>query len=910
MRSAFEAIKVIRSVPAIWRAVLGISWFWGFGAVLLSFLPNYAKDVLGCGPTGTQFFLLSFAIGVGVGSFLGLILTHGKIRATFVPLAGLAMSIFLFAWLAAEWFAGAHLVKILYVVTAGIGIAGGIYVVPLYAVMQHRSPEDKRGRVVSGNNIMNALFMVAGALVAITVAAIWKAPSALLWVLGIGNFAVSVYMIWLVPESVLHTAVRVLLRVVFRVRVRGLENFPLEGRRLIIANHTSWLDALLLSAFLPERTVFAVHTHITQLRWTKPFMKWVTAYPINPLEPYALKTLCACVEQNEPVVIFPEGRLSMTGGLMKIYDGAGFIAQKTGAKIIPIHIDGAHLSLFTCLGPKYRKRWFPRITLTVGKPVEMPKSTREKSTPFIYNLLTECACAAQIPDHSLYRELVVASRRHGARRTLWSTCDGRTFNYAQILGASAYLGTRFAEKTALGEIVGIMLPTSVEGALTFLGLQFGHRISAWLNFTMGPSAFDSTVKTADIRVVITSRRFIEAAKLEDRITALKQAQVTVLYLEDFKPDLPGKLRAAWIRFFLTRYYERYENAWISRGRDPRCSIMFTSGSSGMPKAVVLSHRNLLANVAQLCARIDFTHTDCIFNALPFFHAFGFIGGMLLPLLSGVRAVPYPTPLHYGVIPEFIYSTDATIFFATNTFLNGYARKAHNYDFYALRYVFAGGEKLQPSTQKLWSDRFGIRIFEGYGTTEASPVLAMNTAMSNKSGTVGRLLPGLEYKLEPVPGVAGGRLVIKGPNRMLGYYLPEQPGVLVENEEWYDTGDIVSIDDEGFVTILGRAKRFAKIGGEMISLSAVEEAVAHISEGALAVVSRAHPTKGEELVVCTADPKLSLDQVRDAVRSKGFSDLSVPKQLLVLKPFPLLGSGKPDLVALQKAVSEPASSAAS
>ena len=905
-RCTVDALRTIHQIPILWRSILGISWFWGFGAVLLNFLPTYAKDVLHRDAAGVTQFLLCFAIGVGAGSFLGLILTKGKIRATYVPLAALSMSAFVFLWIIADRFAGAFLDTVLLVITSGIGIAGGIYAVPLYALMQHRSPVDQRGRVISANNIMNAGFMVVGSVGAIAVAALDPRPMALLWVLGLGNFAASIYMIWLIPESVLHTVARGLLRLVFRVEVRGLNHFPLEGRRLIIANHTSWLDAALLSAFLPEKQVFAVHTHIARLPWVKPFIKWVTSYPLNPLEPLALKTLCACVERNEPVVIFPEGRLSMTGGLMKIYDGAGFIAQKTGAQIVTVHIDGAHLSLFTRLGQKYRKRWFPRITITVSPPCKLPeKLSRDETTPFIYKLLTESACAAQIPEHTLFRELVAASRRHGGNRRMWENHENKSITYAQILGRAGYLGTRFAALTNPGSNIGIMMPTSMEGALTFLGLQFCHRVPAWLNFTMGSTAFLSTVRTAQVRTVITSRKFIATANLDDRVAALKAEGVALIYLEDLKPTFGWKLRAACIQFRVTACYASYETEWRARGSDPRGAIFFTSGSSGLPKAVVLSHRNLLANVAQLRARIDFSHNDCVFNALPLFHAFGFCGGLLLPLLTGVRTVLYPTPLHYGVIPEFIYSSNATIFFATNSFLNGYARKAHSYDFYALRYVFAGAEKLQPATQKLWNDRFGIRIFEAYGTTEAAPGLAMNTPLCNKAGSVGSFLPGIEHRLEPVPGTGGGRLFFRGPNRMMGYYLPDQPGILVDTDEWYDTGDIVSVDEQGFVSILGRAKRFAKIAGEMVSLTAVEEAISVASTGLVAVMSRPHPTKGEELIVCTADSALTMEQIRDAIRAKGLSDLSVPKQIKVCMPFPLLGTGKPDLVTLQQIVTEPA-----
>ncbi len=907
---AMDAVGTIRRIPVLWRSVLGVSWFWCLGAVLLSFLPTYVKDILHQDAEGVTHFLLSFAIGVGVGSFLGIFLNGGRIRATYVPLAGIAMSVFLFLWMLADAHAGPHLGLCLTVITAGIGIAGGIYSVPLYALMQHRSPVDQRGRVISANNIMNAIFMVAGAIGAIGIAAVDPRPGTLLCVLAVGNLVVSAYMVWLIPESVIQTVVRLVLRVVFRVHVRGLENFPESGPRLVIANHTSWLDAALLSAFLPEAPIFAVDTQIAKLGWVKPFLKWTTAYAIDPTHPLSLKTLCSAVEQGGLVAIFPEGRLTTTGGLMKVYDGAGFIASRTKAKIVTVNIDGAHLSVFTRLASKYKRRWFPRITLTISVPKVMPEGMdKRERTPFVYRLLSESAFSAQIPGHSLFRELAAASGRHGADQVMWMGHTGQTLTYKQVLGRSAYLGVRLERLTRPGEVVGIMMPTSIGGALAFWGLQFAHRIPAWLNFTMGGGAFLSTTRTTGIRSVVTSRVFVAEARLQEKLAALSESGVKIIYLEDLRPSLPWKLRAAWLAFDLDHAYSKREDAWLRAGRDPRCSIFFTSGSSGLPKAVVLSHENLLANVAQLRARIDFSHRDCVFNALPLFHAFGFTGGMLTPLFSGVRTVLYPTPLHYGIIPEFIYGTNATIFFATNSFLNGYARKAHAYDFYSLRYVFAGAEKLQPSTQKIWNERFGIRIFEGYGTTEASPAVAINTPLANKPGTVGCFLPGIEYRLEPMPGTAGGRLFFRGPNRMMGYYLPENPGVLVDSGDWYDTGDIVSVDEQGFVTILGRAKRFAKIAGEMVSLSAVEEAVSGSVKGMVAVVSRPHATKGEELVVLTSDSALTLDSVRESVRSRGLSDLSVPRHIKLCAPFPLLGSGKPDLVALQQLAERAETSAA-
>ena len=592
----------------LWRSVLGVSWFWCLGAVLLSFLPTYVKDVLHEDAQGVTHFLLFFAIGVGAGSFLGIVLNGGRIRATYVPLAGAAISGFLFLWVAADRFAGSHLGLFLTVITSGIGIAGGIYSVPLYALMQHRSPVDQRGRVISANNILNALFMVAGAVGAIGISAVDPRPAALLCVLGAANFAVSLYMIWLIPESVLQTVVRLLLRVLFRVRVRGLENFPASGPRLIIANHTSWLDAALLSAFLPEPPVFAVDTRIAELRWVKPFLKWTTACSIDPAHPLSLKTLCSAVSEGRAVAIFPEGRLSTTGGLMKVYDGAGFIAGRTGANVIPVHIDGAHLSAFTRLGGKYKRRWFPRITLTVGAPQVMPEGTdRRGRTPFITKLLSESAFSSQIPGHSLFRELVAASRRHRGGRIMWIGHNGQKLSYAQILGGAAYLGERFAEFTRPRDVVGIMMPTSVGGALAFWGLQYAHRVPAWLNFSMGSASFASTVRTTKLRTVLTSRAFVAQARLEGRIAELSGEGVSVVYLEDLRPSLLGKVRAAWLRFRLTAHHARHEAVRAAYPSDRRCAIFFTSGTSGLPKAVVLSHENLLSNVAQLRARIDFSH---------------------------------------------------------------------------------------------------------------------------------------------------------------------------------------------------------------------------------------------------------------------------------------------------------------
>jgi acyl-[acyl-carrier-protein]-phospholipid O-acyltransferase/long-chain-fatty-acid--[acyl-carrier-protein] ligase len=342
-----------------------------------------------------------------------------------------------------------------------------------------------------------------------------------------------------------------------------------------------------------------------------------------------------------------------------------------------------------------------------------------------------------------------------------------------------------------------------------------------------------------------------------------------------------------------------------RADDPAV-VLFTSGSEGTPKGVVLSHRNLLSNRHQLASVVDISPKDVVLNALPVFHSFGLTGGVLLPLLSGVRTFLYPSPLHYRTVPEIAYGIDATILFGTDTFLAGYARVADNYDFYSVRYVFAGAERVKAETRRVWFEKFGIRILEGYGTTETSPALAVNTPMHFKAGTVGRLLPGIQHRIEAIDGIAeGGRLYVRGPNVMLGYLRAEHPGVLEPPENgWYDTGDIVEFDAEGFVSIKGRAKRFAKVAGEMVPLGTVEDFIAQVWPAALhAVVTLPDAKRGEQLVLVTDYPAANRAALSTAARSAGLPDIFVPRSIAHVPNVPILGSGKIDYVTVNRLASE-------
>jgi acyl-[acyl-carrier-protein]-phospholipid O-acyltransferase/long-chain-fatty-acid--[acyl-carrier-protein] ligase len=433
--------------------------------------------------------------------------------------------------------------------------------------------------------------------------------------------------------------------------------------------------------------------------------------------------------------------------------------------------------------------------------------------------------------------------------------------------------------------------------VSFFALQGLGRVPAMLNYTAGLASLKAACAAAQIRTIVTARAFIAQAKLQPVVDGLEADGRTILYLEDIAATIGtgAKLRAMIGARFARRLLRRRR---ISP--DAPAVILFTSGSEGVPKGVVLTHRNLLANCMQLAARVDFNAKDVVLNALPVFHSFGLTGGTLLPVLNGLKTFLYPSPLHYRIVPAVAYDTNATILFGTDTFLAGYARMAHSYDFYSLRYIFAGAERVREETRRAFADKFGLRILEGYGATETSPVAAVNTPMHFKAGTVGRLLPGMEARLEEVPGIdTGKRLFLRGPNVMAGYLKTDAPGILQPPDDgWHDTGDIVSLDGDGFVTIRGRAKRFAKVAGEMVSLPAVEGYAAALWPDAdHAVVTRPDARKGEQLVLFTTAAGATAGALQAWSRANGIAEFSVPKDVRPVAALPVLGTGKVDYVTL-------------
>jgi acyl-[acyl-carrier-protein]-phospholipid O-acyltransferase/long-chain-fatty-acid--[acyl-carrier-protein] ligase len=439
--------------------------------------------------------------------------------------------------------------------------------------------------------------------------------------------------------------------------------------------------------------------------------------------------------------------------------------------------------------------------------------------------------------------------------------------------------------------------------LTILSLWSARKVPAMLNFSTGLPVMLLCAQLAGLKHIITSRQFLEKARLN--LAILEEAGIKIIFLEDVSAEIS----------VFTKFTALVRQT-LSTGAGLRslpllptdtAVVIFTSGSEGVPKGVELTHRNLLANVRQAIAVMDVTDEDRFFNALPLFHSFGLLGGTLFPLIRGCYTFLYPSPLHYRVVPTLIYDRVCTVLMGTNTFLNGYARKAHAYDFTSLRYLIAGAEKVQTTTLDTWARKFGIRILEGYGATECSPLISLNTRMEPSVGSAGRLVPGMHYRLEAVPGVEeGGRFFVRGPNVMKGYLNAEANAKFKELDGWYDTGDIVHVDPDGYLHIRGRMKRFAKVSGEMVSLTAVEDALAGAFpifglRCAVAVIAQPDEDKGEKLIAVTNEPRLQLAEIRAAIKAKGLSNLCAPREIKVVHAIPKLGTGKTNHRELEKMI---------
>lgn len=759
---------------------------------------------------------------------------------------------------------------------------------------------------------------------------------------------------------------RFLVWLLFRFRAFNEDALRAPGPVLLIPNHTSWFDWLFIGVCLDSDWKFVTSSTTAQKSWFHKFvMVNSRTFPIDNASPYAVKHMAEFLSKGGKLVLFAEGRLSRTGTLMKLFDGTGFLIHKTHAKVITAYVRGA--SRLPYSPNNGWKRCFPPVTThfsdLLTAPHEEHLSTSQSRSLFTRWLRDQMVNQQFNTEMDFGPKTVPAAIAQAASdepgKVILEDATLAELTYRKLFIGARLMGERIAQASgapASGPArIGVLLPNVNATPVVLLALWQHGQVPAILNYSTGTATMLACTELAGLKHIVTSRAFVKRAKLETE--PFEKAGVKLIYLEDLRASItPLDKFTALVGTCVNR-----QSAIGNQQSDATAAILFTSGSEGVPKGVELTHRNLLANVRQLLAKCDLLDGDRFFNAMPLFHSFGLTAGLVLPLVRGNYIFIYPSPLHYRVVPTVFYDRDCTVLFGTNTFLNGYGRKAHPYDFRSLRYLFAGAEKLQQATAELWSQKFGVRVFEGYGATECSPCISATTPLEPKHSTAGRFLPGVEYRLEPVEGVsdpvaapaaaaaappapepaagqpatpdappapasttppaaptpealaarpvATGRLFVRGPNIMKGYLNADANAKFQAGGGWYDTGDIVSVDTEGFVSIRGRMKRFAKISGEMVSLTAVEDALA----GAFphyglrcqtAIITRPDDAKGEALICCTTEAKLTPAEIRDAIKGKGLSNLCVPREIVVVKEIPKLGTGKVNHRELQTMVQIP------
>ena len=916
LKATANVLSTLKGRSRLISAILCIGFFWSAGVILTTTFPEVAARDLALSRETTTFLIASFVIGIGMGAYLVSALLSGEVSARHTPVGLIVVGFSLFALsgqvtsfslvpgaggevsLSAfvSSFAGFRLLFVFVL----LALSGAVFTVPLYALIQAEARGEQKARAVAATNIIVAIVLIVTVVLAGLVERMGASYADFVFAQGCLALLVAAFSLGLVPPDFWLTAARVLFRLLYRVEVKGKVNQD-SLPALIVANHPLPLDAALIASFVDAKGDFVyVAPPLTSLGPVSRFFVArfsVLRTSLSPATP--IEDLVEPAKNGKTMVFFPEDRLSEGPCLNRVGSSAGLVAMQTARPLIPIWIDGgSHSSRGNRRG--LFRHWFPRITLHIGAPSylsesEVPKDADKDAfaQERLDRLLRDQAFNCLTLPPSLAEALIDGQARWGNQAIVR---DERVeMSYRRLTVSMLALAGAFAKLDAPSRRVGLMLPASVAALVSIFALSACAKVPAMLNFTLGPDALLSCLRTAQVRVVVTSRRFVDLAKLDKLIEALSD-EVEIVYLEDIGKTMGirQRLKALFNSFTPRR-------ALIALGGQPspdsEAVLLFTSGSEAAPKGVSLSHRNLLSNVAQASAFLPVRGMSLL-CALPPFHVFGLTLGMLLPISAGMWTYLHPSPLDYRTVPRLVERFRIELIAGADTFLSGWGRAADPEDLRSLRLVIAGAEKLRDATQELYLKKFGLRIYEGYGVSECSPVLSVNTPWAYRKGTCGRLLPGIAHKLEGADLTHGGRLVVKGPNVMRGYLDPKDPNrVIAPPEGWYDTADLVRIDD-GYVTILGRSRRFIKIGGEMLSLGRVEWFAARLwpdHDHAASYLS--HALKGAKVVLLTTHPEPDLTVFSKEAKALGASPLELPRALFPVDALPRLASGKLDFPAI-------------
>jgi len=913
----WKQLQLIHKDRVLWLAVLGSTYFWFLGALLTANIVFYGSDVLHTSSTRTGILQAAVAIGIGLGSLAAGYLSSGKVEYGLIPLGSIGMTVFGIL-LSAHNLSFNHVLVLL----SALGFAAGFFAVPVNALIQHRPDEKDKGSVIAAANLLSFVGIGGAAGVYYVLQHLAHlGPSSIFLSVSIVTIAATAYVLYLLPDALLRLLLWIATHTLYRIHLEGRENVPARGGALLVPNHVSMVDAVLLIASIDRPIRFVMFKGSYDHPFVKPFAKIMGVIPISSqLRPremiQSLRTATQALKDGEIVCIFPEGQMTRIGQMLPFRRGMERIVKGVEVPVIPVNLGGVWGSIFSF--DKGRFLWkLPRripypVTVTFGKP--MPSST---GTLEVRQAVQELGADAyklrkryMLP---LHRAFIQTARRHPFR---FAMADGRTpkVSFGSALSRTVFLARRLRSIWRDQQMVGILLPPSVTGALVNMAALLMGKVPVNLNYTASTEVLASCAKQCELQTVVTSKAFLERVHVEPPAKAIM--------LEDLAepPGMGERIAAMLLSWLLpARMLEKAISADRKVTLDDTATIIFSSGSTGDPKGVVLSHYNIASNVEQMNQVFMLGRRDKILGILPFFHSFGFTGTLCLPTSIGMGVVYHPSPLDARAIGALISQYQVTFLLATPTFLQSYMRRCSPEDFGSLQYVMAGAEKLPERISLAFEDYFGIRPLEGYGCTECAPAVTVNTRdfraaqfrqVGAKRASIGHPLPGISVRIvdpvsmAPLPQGENGLLLVRGPNVMQGYLGRPDKTAEVLRDGWYNTGDIAAMDEDGFIRITDRLSRFSKIGGEMVPHIKLEDKLHEIAGGSeqlFAVTAIPDDKKGERLIVVHTLPP---DKLQDCVGQLAKSDLPAlwkPRadQFIHVDSLPYLGTGKLDLRRLRE-----------
>ncbi len=914
VKDVAKTLASIRGDKDLMLTVIASAYFMLLGGFMQMNLIPYGIQTLGFSEVQSGYLFVVAAIGIGTGSFLAGKLSGRNVEFGIVPLGAIGLA---FCSIALGLMDGGKYP--VFAVVFLLGISAGLFIVPVHAFIQFRSPSSTRGEIVAASGFLGwtGVMLSAGVLYVFCGVLNFSAGQMFL-IMGVLTFVLSVITVILLPDFLVRFICVMLARMYYRIKVTGAENVPADKSALLVCNHVSWADALLLAATQQRRIRFIMDKSFYNKPLLKPLCKLMGAIPISATDPpkkiiSSLRQARGAMSEGFMVCIFAEGMITRSGMMFEFKAGLERIVKGTGYDIIPVYLGGVWGSIFSYSGGKIvskpAKKFPYPVSIHFGKPMAPDSSVSQ-----IRQKVTELSCdyfnGLKTPKRSLVGHFVKSARKNWTKRCI-SDSTGKSLNYGKTLTGAIALAKKIDALAKGSENVGICLPPSSGGALANLAVTISGRVAVNMNYTAGREAIDFATKECGIKCVISSRIFLEKA-------GISIAQDGLVYLEDIAGRIERKEK--FIAYLKARFVPL---PLLTMGRrhfgDDLVTVIFSSGSSGKPKGVMLSHHNIISNIEAIRIVIQIRPDDNLCGILPFFHSFGFNCGLWLPLISGVSVGYVANPLDGEAVGKSIRENRSTIIFAPPTFFLNYIRRLKREDFASIRLVAAGAEKLKKRLADKFEEKFGIRPLEGYGATELSPVASLSVPdvetdgvyqVGTKLDSVGHPIPGVAIKIvdiETQEEIAVGReglIMVKGPSVMVGYLNNEEQTAEVLKDGWYNTGDIGKVDAEGFLTITDRLSRFSKIGGEMVPHIAIEQAYLEglgTHEQVVAVTSVPDSKKGEVLVVLYSDQAGTADKLHEIITSSALPNICKPKRdnYIRVESMPTLGSGKLDVMKLRK-----------